>query len=425
MAERKLWDRLRPPRDPRARGRAEAREEPRNLRRGDREELRVGRARECPVESSAEKRRRENEAFGRPPGEERGRIEDAEGAESLHLRDEPAEPVRSVLRRNRRAIGLHDNGDGRGRYESEGGGRARQDAVEELGVRRSRERRHEDVGVESPPVGGAHGPTAAWRAGCARPFDRDDGRVQLQTVAGSLAQAALKGFDEREEAAVEGESSRSMARGSRRAAFLFFLSKKSSYDASGCALRLPEAGERRAHRKRAGIGRVDAGHHRPRAVNRRLLAEAPREEGVDALVLERRGPRRDEGLLEEAQLPFRREDLLKSAAGPGTTARGEPPRTIQRGALASAATASGSRPRSARRRSAASLVRSVFGPHSSVNPSSRIVRIEPPARGPASRTVVSPALARRNAAVRPAIPAPRTTTRVTGPPSRRRPRDPG
>src|ERR1017187_4112322 len=294
MAERKLRDRLRPPLDPRARGRAEAREEPRNLRRGDREELRVGRARERPVESSAEKRRRENEAFGRPPGEERGGIEDAEGAESLHLRDEPAEPVRSVARRNRSAVGLHDHGDGRGRHESEGGGRARQDAAEEPRVCGGRERRHEDVGIEGPPVGGAHGPAASRRGRCARPFDRDDGGVHLQTETGALAQAALKGFDEREETAVEGESSRSMARGSR-ATLLLFLSKKSPYDASGCALRLPEARERRANRKRAGIARVHPGHHRPRAVNGRLLAEAPREEGVNALVLERRGAPRGGG----------------------------------------------------------------------------------------------------------------------------------
>src|ERR1035441_4622007 len=102
MAERKLRDRLRPPGDPRARGRADARGEPRNLRRGDREELRIGRARERPVESSAEKRRRENEAFGRPPGEERGRIEDAEGAESLHLRDQAAVEERGVRRSRER-----------------------------------------------------------------------------------------------------------------------------------------------------------------------------------------------------------------------------------------------------------------------------------------------------------------------------------
>src|ERR1019366_5808681 len=72
-----------------------------------------------------------------------------------------------------------------------------------------------------------------------------------------------------------------------------------------------------ASQRRGDAARVDAGHHRPRAVNRRLLAEAPREEGVDALVLERRGPWRDEGLLEEAQLPFRREDPVEEGRGAG------------------------------------------------------------------------------------------------------------
>src|SRR5512143_221039 len=112
-------------------------------------------------------------------------------------------------------------------------------------------------------------------------------------------------------------ASRSVGGAARRVFFSLLLSKKSLYDASRCSLGFPEARERRAHRKRAGIARVDAGHHRPRAVQGRLLAEAPREEGVNALVLQRRRARRDERLLEEAQLSPGREDLVEERCGTG------------------------------------------------------------------------------------------------------------
>src|SRR5450759_249315 len=105
--------------------------------------------------------------------------------------------------------------------------------------------------------------------------------------------------------------------GGRRGTALFFLSsKKSPYDASCCPFRFPKAWERGAYRERARVARVDAGDHRSRAIEGGLLAKAAREERVDAFGFERRGPRSDERLLEEAQLSFRREDLVEQRRRP-------------------------------------------------------------------------------------------------------------
>ena len=148
VAERQLRDRLGPPRDPRARRRTEAREEAGHLGARRREEIGVRRACERAVERAAEERRRQHEARGRTAREERRGIEDPEGAEALHLRDESAEAARRVGRRRRSRVGREDDRHRRRRHGGEGGGRARQHVPEEPRGRRSRERRDEDVGVE-------------------------------------------------------------------------------------------------------------------------------------------------------------------------------------------------------------------------------------------------------------------------------------
>ena len=114
----------------------------------------------------------------------------------------------------------------------------------------------------------------------------------------------------------------------------------------------PSASQRRGNAERieseGGIARVDPGHHRPRAVERGLLAETPCEEGMDAFVLEGRGPLRDERLLQKAQLSFQGEDLVEERRGAGhdgarRTAAHDPARS-----LAVGLDGFGSRPRSAR-----------------------------------------------------------------------------